>query len=162
MHIYLYVRIPDRFVNIMQITQQIYVAEKWVRKARDKVNAEAHSRANAEKMLGALEEENRDLANKLKKSDKERQNALAGLKNAEAQAEDQCKLLYTTKRNLAIEKQKFLDLKLELERNKEAAWLAREAAEATMVASYEHRVLDMRKRLAKEVAVVCRDYVAKS
>ena len=85
------------------------------------MNAEAHSRANAEKMLGALKEEHRDLANKLKKSDKKRQNALAGLKNAEAQAEDQCKLLYTTKLNLATEKQKFLDLKPELERNKEAA-----------------------------------------
>ena len=52
------------------------------------MNAEARFRANAERMLGALKEEHRDLANKLKESDKECQNALVGLKNAEAQVKD--------------------------------------------------------------------------
>ena len=83
----------DYFITIMQVTQQAYIAEEWVRNACEEVNAEAHSRANAEKMLIALKEEHKDLANKLKESDKERQSALAGLKNAEAQAEDQRKLL---------------------------------------------------------------------
>ena len=44
------------------------------------------------------------LAKKLKVSEQERLSALAGLKTAKAQAEDQRKLLYTTELNLAIEK----------------------------------------------------------
>ena len=47
-------------------------------------------------MLVALKEEHKDLANKLKESDKKRQSALASLKNAEAQVENQRKLLYMT------------------------------------------------------------------
>ena len=39
-------------------------------------------------------------------------------------------MLYTIELNLATEKQKILDLKVELERNKEVAQLAREAVEA--------------------------------
>jgi len=41
----------------MQVTQQIYVAEEWVRNARDKVKDEAHSRLEAEKALGAVKQE---------------------------------------------------------------------------------------------------------
>ena len=55
-----------------------------------------------------------------------------------------------------------MDLKAELERTKEAAQLAREAAEATVNASYEHGVADTETRLAEEVLVVCRDYCTKS
>ena len=80
--------ILDCFVTIIRVTQQIYVAEEWVKNACDEIDAKAYSQANAEKMLGALKEEHKDLANKLKESDKERQSALAGLKNVEAQAED--------------------------------------------------------------------------
>lgn len=65
-------------------------------------------------MLGALKEEHKELNNKLKDLDKECLSAFAGLKTAEAQAEDQRKLLYTTKLNLATEKQTILDLKAEL------------------------------------------------
>ena len=71
-------------------------------------------------------------------------------------------MLYTIELNLATEKQKILDLKAELERNKEVAQLAREAVEAIVEASYECGVLDTEKRLAEEVTVVCRDYVIKS
>ena len=41
----------------MQVTQQIYVAEEWVRNARDKVKDEAHSRLEVEKALGAVKQE---------------------------------------------------------------------------------------------------------
>ena len=45
---------------------------------------------------------------------------------------------------------------------KEAAHLAREAAEAAVVTSYEHGVVDTEARLTEEVATVCRDYIAMS
>ena len=46
----------------MQVTQQIYVAEEWVRNARDEVKAEAHSCLKAEKALGALKQEQTELS----------------------------------------------------------------------------------------------------
>ena len=38
----------------MQVTQQVFMAEEWVRDARNKVRVEAHSRVVVEKSLGAL------------------------------------------------------------------------------------------------------------
>ena len=67
-----------------------------------------------------------------------------------------------TEINLATEKQTVLDLKAELQKVKEAAQVAREAAEAMVNMSYEHRVLDMKTCLAEEVAIVCRDYIMES
>ena len=40
--------------------------------------------------------------------------------------------------------------------------MAREAAEATVAASYERGVRDTEARLTEKVAVVCRDYVTES
>ena len=40
--------------------------------------------------------------------------------------------------------------------------MAREAAEAAKNTSYKHGVLDRETHLAKEVAIVCRDYVTES
>ena len=87
---------------------------------------------------------------------------MAGLKNDAAQAENQRKLLYTTELNLATEKQKVLDLKAKLQKVKDVARVAREAAEATVNASYEREVADTEAQLLEEVAVVCRDYYTKS
>ena len=55
--------------------------------------------------------------------------------------------LYQFKINLATEKQMVLDLKAKLLKTKEVARLAREAAEATMAASYECGVADTEARL---------------
>ena len=85
-----------------------------------------------------------------------------GLKNAKAQAEDQRKLLYTTKLNLATEKQKVLDLKVELRKLKDATRVARDATEATANTAYERGLTNMETRPSKEVAVMCRDYCTKS
>ena len=85
-----------------------------------------------------------------------------GLKNAKAQAEDQRKLLYTTKLNLATEKQKVLDLKVELRKLKDATRVARDATEATVNTAYERGLTNMETRPSKEVAVMCRDYCTKS
>ena len=70
--------------------------------------------------------------------------------------------LHTIEINLATERQMVSDLKAQLLQAKEAACLAREAAEAAVVASYEHSVMDIEARLTEEVAVVCRDYVTES
>ena len=73
-----------------------------------------------EKALGAMKEENKDLLSKLATEERERKSAQAGLKNAEAQAEDQHKLLY----QIEI----VLDLSVELQQAMEVAQLAREVA----------------------------------
>ena len=36
------------------VTQQVFVAEEWVRDARNEARAEAHSHAEVEKSLGAF------------------------------------------------------------------------------------------------------------
>ena len=72
--------ILDHFAIIMQITQQVFVAEEWIRTARDEVNAEAHSRATAKKALGAFKQEKAKLAEKLKEVNQARLSAEAGLK----------------------------------------------------------------------------------
>jgi len=55
-----------------------------------------------------------------------------------------------------------LDLRAELQKANDATRVAREAAEATVKASYEHGVLDTKTRLSEEVVVVCRDYYTES
>jgi len=52
----------------MQVTQQVYVAEEWVRNARDEVRAEANSQIEIEKALGALKQEQAGLFEKLKEA----------------------------------------------------------------------------------------------
>ena len=80
------------------------------------------------------------------------------MKTAEAQAEDQCKQLYTIQINLATEKAAVLDLKAELQKAQEALKVAKEAAKAVEAAAYERGVLETEARLTVEVTVVCRDY----
>ena len=76
------------------------------------------------------------MSKKFKDSDKARLSAEAGLKTMERQMEDQRQKLYMTEINLATKKQIVLNLKAKLQKAKEAARVAREAAEATMNASY--------------------------
>ena len=98
----------------MQVTQQVYVVEDWVRSATNSLNAEIQNRHDVEKALGMANHEKTQLAKKLKVAENGRKNAEAGLKNAEAQAQDQCKELYTTQLNLATEKAAILDLQSKL------------------------------------------------
>ena len=94
--------------------------------------------------------------------DKARLSTEAGLKTSKRQAEDQRQKLHITKINLATEKQTVLDLKAELQRTKDVARVAREAAKAMVRASYERGVGDMEAWQAEDVAVVCRDYYIES
>ena len=51
-----------------------------------------------------------------------------------------------------------IDLKVELQKAKKEAQLAREATEAEKKASYQLDVEETEVRLAKELSEVCRDY----
>ena len=51
-----------------------------------------------------------------------------------------------------------LDFKVELQKDKEAAWVGKEVSEAVEMASYECGVQETEIRLADELAEVCRDY----
>ena len=146
----------------MQLTQQVCVAEEWVRNAHDEVKAKACSRHEVEKTLRALKEEHVQLSKKLKEADKARLSVEAGLKTIERQMKDQWQKLHITEIDLATEKQAVLDLRAELQKAKDAAWVAREVDVATVKASYERGVLDTKTRLSKEVVVACRDYCTKS
>ena len=90
--------------------------------------------------------------------DRERRSAEARLKNAQIQAENQCKLLYQTKIELAISRQLVLELKADLQKARKAAQLAKEAIEAKKQASYALGVEETQAKLIKELAEVCRDY----
>ena len=73
----------DYNIVLMQITQELYVADEWVNRARNNARNEADLRLDAEKALGAVKEENKDLATKLTALERDWNSALAGLKNAE-------------------------------------------------------------------------------
>ena len=88
--------------------------------------------------------------------------AEASVKNAEKQVEDLRIKLRQSEEKLTAEQQAVSTLKAELARTKEEARLAREAAEKAVAASYERGVHDTEARLAKEVAIVCREYITTS
>ena len=75
----------------MQAIQEVFVAEEWVNDAQNE------SRVEAKRALGASEQKNRELANKLVAKERACLNAEAGLKNAR----DQLKKLYLTEIKLA-------------------------------------------------------------
>ena len=79
-----------------QITQQVYVAEDWVRSATTNLNAKIQNQYDIEKALSTTNHEKTQLAEKLKVAENGWKSAEVGLKSAEAQAEDQRKELYTT------------------------------------------------------------------
>ena len=68
----------------MQVIQQVYVAEDWMRSANNKLNVEIQNRHDVKKALGVANHEKTQLAEKLKAVESARQSAEAGLKNAEA------------------------------------------------------------------------------
>ena len=128
----------------------------------NKLDIETQSRHDVEKALGVANHEKTQLAEKLKAVESVRKSAEAGLKNTEAQAEDQRKELYTIQLNLATEQVAVLDLKAKLQKAKEALKVAQEAATAAETSTYECGVLETEARLTAEVIVVCWEYCAKT
>ena len=103
----------------------MFVAEEYCRNNRNLAKAEAQSRAEVEKSVGSLKQENFELSEKFKEAEKGRKSVEARLKSAKTQAEDQHQKLFVTETNLATERQIVLDLKATLQK---AAQLVREAA----------------------------------
>ena len=143
----------------------MFVAEEFCRSNRSLVEAEVQSWTEVEKLVGSLKHENSELAEKFKKEEKERRSAEAGLKSAEAQAEDQRQKLYVTETSLATEKKTVLDLRATLQKvEEEARWaneeaqLLREAAKAEKKAAYQLGAEETKARLSEEIPEVSRDY----
>ena len=135
------------------------MAEEWYRDARKLADAEALSRAETEKTLGAIRQEQYKLVEKLKEAQLGRLSVEAGLKNAEKQAKDQRQKLHVIEINLATEKQAILDLKAALQKAKEEAQLAKEVAEAEKRAAYQLGMEETQVRLVEELSELCRDYL---
>ena len=76
----------------------------------------------------------------------------------ERQVEDQCQKLHLTEFGLATKRQLVKDLKAKLQKTREAAQLAKEAAEAEKRASYPLGVEEAEIRLVEELFEVCKDY----
>ena len=141
-----------------QITQQVFVAEEWYCDTHKRSDAEALSRAETEKTLGAIKQDQYEMVKKLKEAQSSRLSAEAGLKTAKKQAENQRQKLHVTEINLATERQSVLDLKAALQKAKEGAQLAKEVAEAEKRAAYQLGMEEMQVRLTEELLEVCRDY----
>ena len=69
----------------MQITQEVFVVEEWVKEAQSEVKNEVHLRLKIEKALGAVKKENKELLSKLTVKERERRSVEAGLKKAQIQ-----------------------------------------------------------------------------
>ena len=146
----------------MQVTQQVYVVEDWVRTTHNKFDAKAQTRREVEKALGIANHEKMQLAEKFKAAKNACQSAEAELKTTEAQAKDQRKQLYTIQINLTTKKATVLNLRAELQKAHEALKMAQEVTKAAEAADYERGVLETEARLTVEMTMVCRDYCAET
>ena len=90
------------------------MAEDWVKDTRSEAKAEFNDRSKIEKEVVTLKEGQAKLSEQLKEAVRARDSSEAGLKNAEKQAEEQCKQLHYTEINLATEKQLVKELREEL------------------------------------------------
>ena len=77
------------------------MAKEWYREANNLAEAVALTRAEVEKSLGAVKQEQLELSEKLKSADQARFSAEAGLKTAKRQAEEQGQKLHSTEIDLA-------------------------------------------------------------
>ena len=141
------------------------MAKEWCRDNRKLADVEALSRAEVEKALGALKQDQYELFEKLKEAESGHKSAEVGLKTTEKQAEDQRQKLFVTETNLTTEKQTVLDLKAVLQKAqeearlaKEVAQLAKEASEAEKRVAYQLGAEETEARLSEELPEVCRDY----
>ena len=140
------------------MTQQVYVAEEWVKNSRNETRAALDARDTVKAELGALKDKQAQMAEEVKQALKEKASAEAGLKTIKRQAEDLRKELHYCEINLAIEKQLVKDLHEELHKAKEVAQLLKEAAEAEKQAAYALGVQETQSRLTEEFSTVARDY----
>ena len=133
------------------------MAEEWVKVARNEARLANNLRAQTSKALGATKKKNKELGMKLAAEERGRRSAEIGLKNAQDQVEKQRKKLHYAEIELATTKQEVMDLKAELEKAKEAAWVAKATADTSKQKFYDLGVQETKACLTEELTEVCRD-----
>ena len=141
-----------------QITQQVFVAEDWVKSACIEARVAFAARSEVEVKLGALKENHSKMAKQLKEAVRVRDNAEVGLKTTEKQFEDIRKQLHYIKINLATKKQLVTEPCEKFRKAREAAQLLKKAAKAEKQATYTLGIEKTQARLTKEFSTVCKDY----
>ena len=96
--------LSDSSVSSVQVTRQVFVAEKWAKGSREELNTEVQSRLAAEKATGALRLEKECLGKEINEALKARDSAEEGLKTTTKQAEDMHQQLHLSEINLATKK----------------------------------------------------------
>ena len=134
------------------------MVEEWVKDARNEVRLVDNLRVKNKKSLAAPESRNKELALKLAIANRDLRSAEAGLKTAEAQAEEQRQKLHYMEIELATAKQQVMELKAELGKDKKAAQVAQVTADAIGKKFYGLGMQEIEARLTDELARVCRDY----
>ena len=86
------------------------MVEEWYREANNCADAEALTRADVEKSLEVVKQEQLELSENLKLTDQARSSAEASLKTVERQAEEQRQKILSTEIDLAMQKQMVVDL----------------------------------------------------
>ena len=140
------------------VTQQVFVAEEWVKNFRSKTRVALDARDATEAQLGAPKDKQAQIAEQVKQALRDKDSAEAGLKTTERQAEDLRKELHYSEINLATEKQMVTELRKELRKAREAAQLLKEAIEAEKQSAYALGVQETHSRLTEEFFAVARDY----
>ena len=91
----------------MQVTQQVYMAEDWVRTAHNKFDTEAQTRRDVEKVLGTANHEKTQLVKKLKAAKSACQSAEAGLKSAKPELRTSASNSTPPKSTVPLRRQRF-------------------------------------------------------
>ena len=91
-------------VVFAQAIQEVFTTEKWVKDARNEARLANNLRVEASKSLTVAEGKSKELALKLATADRDRMSVKAGLRNTEAQMEEQRQRLHYTKIELAMAK----------------------------------------------------------
>ena len=134
------------------------MAKKWVKNSRDETKAAHDAGETAKAHLNALKDQQKQMAEQVKKALQDKASAEAGLKTTKKQAETLRSKLHLCEINLATERQMVKELREELRKAKEATQLLKEAAEAEKHASYALGVQETQSRLTEEFSSVVRDY----
>jgi len=96
------------------------MVEEWVKDAWFEARLADNLFVETNKSLATVKQKNKELTLKLADEDRGRKSAEAGLKNAQAQVEEQHKKHYYTEIELAMANQQVEDLKAKLEKAKKA------------------------------------------
>ena len=126
--------------------------------ARKEARLTDNLHAKASKSFAIAEGRNKELALKLAITDRDRRSTKVGLRNVEAQTEEQRQRHHYTEIELATAKQQVLELKAELFKAKEAAQVTQVAADTAGQKFYDFGVQETKARLTEELAGVCREY----